>query len=100
MGVTLYASGGTERVLHGANLPVHSVEELTGFPELLGGRVKTLHPSVHAGILALRDDPRHMEELAEHGLPLIDIVVVNLYPFQETVAAVQPHYRLLESIDI
>ena len=100
LGVTLYASGGTERVLYEANLPVHPVEELTGFPELLGGRVKTLHPNVHAGILALRDDPRHMQELAERGLPLIDIVVVNLYPFQETVAGGEPHAQVLEAIDI
>ncbi len=100
MGVTLYASGGTERVLREANVPVHSVEELTGFPELLGGRVKTLHPNVHAGILALRDDPGHMQELAEHGLPLIDVVVVNLYPFQETVAGGEPHAQVLEAIDI
>jgi phosphoribosylaminoimidazolecarboxamide formyltransferase / IMP cyclohydrolase len=100
MGVTLYASGGTERVLREANVPVHSVEELTGFPELLGGRVKTLHPNVHAGILALRDDPGHMQELAEHGLPLIDLVVVNLYPFQETVAGGEPHAQVLEAIDI
>jgi phosphoribosylaminoimidazolecarboxamide formyltransferase/IMP cyclohydrolase len=100
MGVKLYASGGTERVLKEATVPVHSVEELTGFPELLGGRVKTLHPNVHAGILALRDDPRHMQELAEHGLPLIDVVVVNLYPFQQTVAGGEPPARVLEAIDI
>jgi phosphoribosylaminoimidazolecarboxamide formyltransferase / IMP cyclohydrolase len=99
-GVTIYASGGTERVLREANVPVRPVEELTGFPELLSGRVKTLHPHVHAGILALRDDPRHMEELAERGLPLIDIVVVNLYPFVETVAAGQPRAQVLDAIDI
>jgi phosphoribosylaminoimidazolecarboxamide formyltransferase / IMP cyclohydrolase len=100
LGVTLYASGGTEKVLADASVPVHSVEELTGFPELLGGRVKTLHPHVHAGILALRDDPRHMDELAKRGLPLIDLVVVNLYPFRETVAGGQSADQVLEAIDI
>jgi phosphoribosylaminoimidazolecarboxamide formyltransferase/IMP cyclohydrolase len=100
LGVTLYASGGTERVLREANVPVHPVEDLTGFPELLGGRVKTLHPHVHAGILALRDDPRHMDELAQRGLTLIDLVVVNLYPFRETVAGGRSADQVLEAIDI
>jgi len=100
LGVILYATGGTERALAGAGIPVKSVQELTGFPELLGGRVKTLHPNVHAGILARRDEPRHLEELAERGLPLIDLVVVNLYPFVDTVASGATGLDAIESIDI
>lgn len=85
-GVELYSTGNTMRVLAEAGLPVHSIEELTGFPEILDGRVKTLHPAVHAGLLARRDLPAHRETLASHGLAPIDIVVVNLYPFARTVA--------------
>ena len=83
--VQLIASGGTARALRDADLPVVSVEELTGFPEILGGRVKTLHPAIHGGILARRTD-EHLAELQAHDLAPIDLVVVNLYPFQETVA--------------
>ena len=100
LGVELYATGGTERALQAASLPVHPLQELTDFPELLDGRVKTLHPHVHAGILARRDEPRHMEELAERGLRLIDLVVVNLYPFSETIAAGLEGLPVLEAIDI
>src|ERR1700737_1161629 len=81
LGFELFSTGGTEALLRNAGVPVRGVEELTGFPEMLGGRVKTLHPAVHAGILALRDDPNHLEELAQHGLKPIDIAVSNLYPF-------------------
>ena len=84
-GVQLIASGGTARQLAEAGLPVSQVEELTGFPEILGGRVKTLHPAIHGGILARRTD-EHLAELAAHSLAPIDLVVVNLYPFQQTVA--------------
>ncbi len=83
--VQLIASGGTARALREAGLPVTLVEELTGFPEILGGRVKTLHPAIHGGILARRT-PEHLNELQAHDLAPIDLVVVNLYPFQETVA--------------
>ncbi len=100
LGVTLFATGGTERVLGDAGLRVRPLEELTGFPELLDGRVKTLHPHVHAGILARRDDPRHLEQLAERGLALIDLVVVNLYPFRETVQAGKVDLEALEAIDV
>ena len=86
LGVTMYATGGTERALREAGVPVHALQELTGFPEMLDGRVKTLHPNVHAGILARRDEPRHLQELADRELKLIDMVVVNLYPFVETVS--------------
>ena len=100
LGVTLYATGGTERALREAGVEVHALSELTGFPELLDGRVKTLHPNVHAGILARRDDPSHMQEVADHGMKLIDLVVVNLYPFVETVASGAGHQETIESIDI
>src|SRR5438128_10590551 len=96
----MYATGGTERVLREANIPVHALQELTGFPEMLDGRVKTLHPNVHAGILARRDEPRHLQELAERELKLIDLVVVNLYPFVETVSSGAGHAETIESIDI
>jgi phosphoribosylaminoimidazolecarboxamide formyltransferase / IMP cyclohydrolase len=100
LGVTIYATGGTERTLREAGIPVRSLQELTGFPEILDGRVKTLHPHVHAGILARRNEPRHLQELAERELKLIDLVVVNLYPFGETVAAGATGLEALESIDI
>ncbi len=99
-GGQLIASGGTARAIADANLPVTAVEEVTGFPEVLGGRVKTLHPAIHGGILARRT-PQHLDELAAHGIEPIDLVVVNLYPFAETVA--QPHVTLptaIEEIDI
>jgi len=100
LGVTMYATGGTERELREASIPVHPLEELTGFPEMLDGRVKTLHPNVHAGILARRDEPRHLQELADRELKLIDLVVVNLYPFVETVSSGAGHAQTIESIDI
>src|SRR6202521_935033 len=81
LGFELFSTGGTEGLLREAGITVRTVEELTGFPEMLGGRVKTLHPAVHGGILALRDDAGHLEELARHGLKPVDIVVSNLYPF-------------------
>jgi phosphoribosylaminoimidazolecarboxamide formyltransferase / IMP cyclohydrolase len=100
LGVTMYATGGTERALRDAGIPVHALQELTGFPEMLDGRVKTLHPNVYAGILARRDEPRHLQELAERELELIDLVVVNLYPFVETVSSGADHAAAIESIDI
>jgi len=100
LGFSLIASGGTAEALRGAGLAVRPVEEITGFPELLEGRVKTLHPNIHAGILARRDAPRHLEELAERGLAPIDVVAVNLYPFRETLAAGRGASEVLESIDV
>ena len=100
-GVEIFSTGNTMRTLEAAGVAVRSISDLTGFPEILGGRVKTLHPAVHAGILARRDDPAHMAELEQHGLQPIDIVVCNLYPFTETIA--QPGVTLadaLEKIDI
>ena len=99
-GVELVASGGTARAIAAAGIPVLQVEDATGFPEILGGRVKTLHPAIHGGILARRT-PQHLDELVAHNITPIDLVVVNLYPFQETV--VQPNVTLstaVEEIDI
>ena len=85
-GVDLLSTGGTAKPLAEAGLPVTDVGSYTGFPEMLDGRVKTLHPKVHGGILARRDLPEHVAALAAHGIPPIDLVVVNLYPFRSTVA--------------
>lgn len=82
----LYSTGGTKRALEEANVTVKSVSELTQFPEIMDGRVKTLHPAVHGGILADRNKPEHLKQLSEQHIDLIDMVVVNLYPFQQTVA--------------
>ncbi len=100
LGYTLVASGGTAQALRAAGLPVRAVHDLTGFPELLGGRVKTLHPAVHAGILSRRT-PQDQAELERHGLQPVDVVVVNLYPFAETVRAGEVDLSdALEQIDI
>src|SRR5213593_728937 len=88
LGVKLLSTGGTAKVLADAQLPVTEIGAYTGFPEMLDGRVKTLHPKVHGGILARRDLPEHQSALAAHGIPTIDLVVVNLYPFRQTVARV------------
>jgi phosphoribosylaminoimidazolecarboxamide formyltransferase/IMP cyclohydrolase len=97
LGVELFATGNTYRVLRESDLPARQVSDLTGFPEILDGRVKTLHPGVHGGILARRDRPEHLAALGEHGLAPIDLVVCNLYPFQETVA--NPEVTLEEAIE-
>jgi phosphoribosylaminoimidazolecarboxamide formyltransferase/IMP cyclohydrolase len=85
LGVEIISTGGTAVLLRSANLKVQEVSEYTGFPEMLDGRVKTLHPKIHGGLLAVRDNPKHMEQLTSHGIGLIDMVVVNLYPFEKTV---------------
>src|SRR5260370_7884456 len=81
LGIELLSTGGTAQALTEANIPVRSVSDITGFPEILGGRVKTLHPAIHGGILARRDDEAHMAELAQPGIGTIDLVVSNLFPF-------------------
>ncbi|MCY7369849.1 MAG: bifunctional phosphoribosylaminoimidazolecarboxamide formyltransferase/IMP cyclohydrolase, partial [Polaromonas sp.] len=86
LGIALVSTGGTAKQLVEAGLPVREVAGLTGFPEMLDGRVKTLHPAVHGGLLARRDLPGHLAALAEHGIAAIDLLVVNLYPFEQTVA--------------
>src|SRR3954470_12701895 len=85
-GVELVSTGGTAKALREAGLEVRDVSDVTGFPEMLDGRVKTLHPRIHGGILAVRDKPEHARALAEHEIGPIDMVVVNLYPFEQTVA--------------
>ena len=99
-GVALVSSGGTAATLREAGLPVTPVEEVTGSPEMLGGRVKTLHPSIHGGILADLRKQDHVDQLAEHGIEPFDLVVVNLYPFRETVAAGASFEETIEQIDI
>ncbi len=86
MGVEIVSTGGTAKVIREAGVNVKDVSELTGFPEMMNGRVKTLHPKVHGGILALRDNEEHVSQMKEHGIPEIDMVVVNLYAFEKTVA--------------
>jgi phosphoribosylaminoimidazolecarboxamide formyltransferase/IMP cyclohydrolase len=99
--VELISTGGTHRVLKEAGLAVRDVSEVTGFPEILDGRVKTLHPRIHAGILAVRDNPRHAAVLAEQQIGPIDLVVCNLYPFEATVARPGvPHEEIIENIDV
>src|SRR3954467_7995959 len=85
-GWELISTGGTARALRDAQIPVRDISEITSFPEMLDGRVKTLHPVVHGGLLARRDLPEHMAAIAEHGIEPIDLVVVNLYPFRQTAA--------------
>ncbi|MBA3691147.1 MAG: bifunctional phosphoribosylaminoimidazolecarboxamide formyltransferase/IMP cyclohydrolase [Actinobacteria bacterium] len=100
LGAELVASGGTAAALRQAGLDVTPVEDVTGSPEMLGGRVKTLHPAIHAGILADRRRPEHVEQLAEHGIDPFELVVVNLYPFRETVASGAAPDEVIEQIDI
>jgi phosphoribosylaminoimidazolecarboxamide formyltransferase/IMP cyclohydrolase len=99
-GVELIATDGTRRALAAEGIEARAVSDLTGFPQMLDGRVKTLHPAIHAGILARRDKPEHMAQLAEHGFVPIDIVAVSLYPFRETVARGAERDEVIENIDI
>ncbi|GAB5521845.1 MAG: bifunctional phosphoribosylaminoimidazolecarboxamide formyltransferase/IMP cyclohydrolase [Rhodothermales bacterium] len=100
-GVTLISTGGTARALTEAGLPVVEASSLTGYPEILGGRVKTLHPAIHGGLLARGNDPEDQQELAEHGIEPIDMVVVNLYPFGEATEATDTTDAIaIENIDI
>src|SRR5512135_2168598 len=84
LGVHILSTGGTAKLLRENNVPVTDVSEYTGFPEMLDGRVKTLHPKIHGGLLALRDNPAHMQALRKHGISTIDMVVINLYRFEDT----------------
>ena len=99
-GVELLSTGGTAKALRDAGLAVKDVSEVTGFPEMMDGRVKTLHPVVHGGLLALRDNDQHVAAMNEHGIDSIDLVVVNLYPFEETVAKGAAYAEVIENIDI
>jgi phosphoribosylaminoimidazolecarboxamide formyltransferase/IMP cyclohydrolase len=101
LGVELLSTGGTAKKIREAGIPVKDVSEFTGFPEMLDGRVKTLHPKVHGGILNLRDNKKHQQQCREHGLQPIDLIAVNLYAFEKTVA--NPDCLLgdaIENIDI
>ncbi|HEV3145475.1 MAG TPA: bifunctional phosphoribosylaminoimidazolecarboxamide formyltransferase/IMP cyclohydrolase [Gemmataceae bacterium] len=100
-GVEIISTGGTRRALADAGLAVRDISEITGFPEILDGRVKTLHPKVHGGILAIREHPQHQTVLQEQDIGYIDLVVVNLYPFERTVAnPASSHEQIIENIDI
>jgi phosphoribosylaminoimidazolecarboxamide formyltransferase/IMP cyclohydrolase len=99
-GVELLSTGGTARAIREAGLPVKDVSEVTNFPEMMDGRVKTLHPMVHGGLLALRDNAEHQASMTEHGIAPIDLLVVNLYPFEATVASGAGYDDCIENIDI
>ena len=99
-GVELLSTGGTAKAIRDAGLPVKDVSEITQFPEMMDGRVKTLHPAVHGGLLALRDNPEHVAAMDAHGIGAIDLLVVNLYPFEETVAKGADYATCVENIDI
>jgi phosphoribosylaminoimidazolecarboxamide formyltransferase/IMP cyclohydrolase len=101
LGIEIFSTGGTKKSLEAAGVKIHSISELTGFPEILDGRVKTLHPAVHGGILARRDLPQHLSQLTQNHIELIDMVVVNLYPFVATVTRAEVSLdEALENIDI
>ena len=99
-GVELLSTGGSAKALRDVGLTVIDVASLTGFPEMMDGRVKTLHPNVHGGLLALRDNPEHLAAMQKHGIAGIDLLVVNLYPFEETVAKGADYDTVIENIDI
>jgi phosphoribosylaminoimidazolecarboxamide formyltransferase/IMP cyclohydrolase len=100
LGVELVSTGGTRTAIAGAGLAVKDISELTGFPEMMDGRVKTLHPIVHGGLLGVRDAPEHARAMSEHGIGGIDLVYVNLYPFEQTVASGAGYETCIENIDI
>src|SRR2546427_7082339 len=101
LGFELYATGNTLKAIADAAIDAHPVSDLTGFPEMMDGRIKTLHPGVHAGLLARRDQPDHMEALERHGLKTIDLVCCNLYPFVEAVTRPSVAFdEAVEQIDI
>lgn len=100
MGVELISTGGTRKALADAGLPVKDVSDITGFPEMMDGRVKTLHPKVHGGLLAIRENPEHEAAMLAHGIGAIDLLVVNLYPFEATIQAGKGEEDCIENIDI
>src|SRR3972149_1996368 len=100
LGWEVFSTGGTRKALEEAGVKAKSISDITGFPEILDGRVKTLHPKVHGGILARRDLPHHREELKRQAIEPIDLVAVNLYPFREAVARGAGLGEALENIDI
>ena len=96
-GVDILSTGGTARTLEEGNIPVQRVSDYTGFPEMMDGRVKTLHPKIHGGLLAIRDNEKHLKEAEQQGVEFIDMVVVNLYPFEATIS--KPDVSLEEAIE-
>jgi len=100
LGVTIYSTGGTQKFIEDLDVSCVPVESLTTYPSILGGRVKTLHPSVFGGILGKRDDEQHVAEMEQYNIPEIDLVIVDLYPFEETVAATSDEAAIIEKIDI
>jgi phosphoribosylaminoimidazolecarboxamide formyltransferase / IMP cyclohydrolase len=100
LGVELVSTGGTSKLIASTGAAVRDISDLTGFPEMMDGRVKTLHPKVHGGLLAVRDNPTHQASLDEHGIGAIDLVVVNLYPFEATIAKGASYDETIENIDI
>ena len=100
VGVELISTGGTARTLREAGLSVRDVAEVTGFPEMMDGRVKTLHPRIHGGLLALRDEADHLTAMQEHSISTIDLLAVNLYPFEATVAGGAGWDEAIENIDV
>jgi phosphoribosylaminoimidazolecarboxamide formyltransferase/IMP cyclohydrolase len=100
LGVELVSTGGTSKLIAGTGAAVRDISDLTGFPEMMDGRVKTLHPKVHGGLLAVRDNPTHAAAMAQHGIGPIDLVVVNLYPFEATIAKAAGYDETIENIDI
>ena len=98
--VTIYSTGGTQQFIEKLGIPVVPVESLTTYPSILGGRVKTLHPSVFGGILGKRDDEQHLAEMKQYNIPELDLVIVDLYPFEETVASTTDEKAIIEKIDI
>ncbi len=100
MGVEILSTGGSAKAMRDAGIAVKDVADVTGFPEMMDGRVKTLHPMVHGGLLALRDNPEHVAAMDEHGIGAIDLLVVNLYPFEATVASDADYPTCIENIDI
>src|ERR1700742_3079365 len=98
--IELVSTGGTARALKDAGLKVMDVSEVTGFPEMMDGRVKTLHPKVHGGLLAIRDNAEHAGAMTQHGIRPIDLLVVNLYPFEQTVAKGAAYDDCIENIVI
>ncbi len=100
LGVTIYSTGGTQKFIEDCNVAVERVEDLTSYPSILGGRVKTLHPKVFGGILARRELASDLQQLEEFEIPEIDLVIVDLYPFEETVASGAPEQDIIEKIDI
>ena len=101
MGAEILSTGGTAKALREAGVPVREVSDYTGFPEMMDGRVKTLHPKIHGGLLSRRSNPKDMEDISKHGIQLIDMVVVNLYPFEATISKPGVGFdEAIENIDI